>query len=251
MRTLSALIITALVAVPAFAQPQRPGGGRGMFGGGGPLMLLNVEDVQKDLKITDEQKTKIKEYQDKQAAAMREARGDGGQPDLEKIREMMTKAREEGAKFLKEALTEEQTKRLNQISLQQSLKNNPAGAFFTVNFSRDGTTYGDPTETGRALKVTDEQKEKIKGIADQLSKDRRELTGGGGGGGRPMRLTADQQKKLDALTKEANEKIMEVFTEEQHKTLKELMGKPFEGKIEQPGGGRRPGGAGGAPRRDG
>ena len=95
--------------------------------------------------------------------------------------------------------------------------------------------------------MTDEQKEKIKGIADQLNKDRREITGGGGGGGRPMRPTADQQKKLDALSKEASEKIMEVLTEEQHKSLKELVGKPFEGKIEfGPPGGRRPGGAGGA-----
>src|SRR5689334_4166360 len=69
MRTLTSLVLVAALAVPVFAQQRQRGGGGfggGMFGGG--TALLNNEDVQKDLKITDEQKTKIKEFNDKQTA---------------------------------------------------------------------------------------------------------------------------------------------------------------------------------------
>src|SRR5262249_2850313 len=144
----------------------------------------------------------------------------------EKMAELRKKNQEDTAKFMKETLNEEQSKRLNQISLQQSLKNNPAGAFYTINFSRDGITFGDPTETGKALKLTDEQKDKIKSINEQYSKDMRELRGGGGGG-RPMRPDPDTQKKIDALRKETGEKIMDVLTEDQKKALNELKGEEF------------------------
>src|SRR5262249_34696829 len=133
MRTLTALILTAALAVPAFAQRQRPGGGGFGGFGGGPLMLARG-DVQEELKPTDEPQTQGKEFNDKQAAARREAFGGGGQPDPEKMREMMTKMREESTKFLKDTLTEDQNKRLKQLTLQQSLRMNPAMAFFTPSF---------------------------------------------------------------------------------------------------------------------
>src|SRR6516162_11067248 len=97
MRTLTSLMLVAALSAPVFAQQRQRGGGGGFGGGmfGGGAMLLGNEDVQKDVKITDEQKTKIKEFNDKQAAARREAFGGGGQPDREKMQEMMTKMREE------------------------------------------------------------------------------------------------------------------------------------------------------------
>src|ERR1051326_8376198 len=110
MRTLCALMLTAVLVVPAFAQ--RPQGGRGAGGFGGPMAILASEDVQKELKITDEKKTKIKEFQDKQTAARRDAFPQGQQPDREKIQEFMKKSQEDTAKFLKDALTDDQTKRL-------------------------------------------------------------------------------------------------------------------------------------------
>src|SRR5262249_44651612 len=120
-----------------FAQP---GGGRGMgmFGGGGGAMLLGIEDVQKELKLTDEQKTKYKEFNDKQAAARREAFGGGGGGgggfDREKMQEFMKKSQEDTTKFLKDTLTEDQSKRLKQLGLQASLRTSAAFAFFTPSF---------------------------------------------------------------------------------------------------------------------
>src|SRR6266481_7522810 len=67
MRTLCkvtlALGVVALLAAPALAQ--RGQGGRGGPGGGGAMFLLANEGVQKELKITDEQKDKLKAASEK------------------------------------------------------------------------------------------------------------------------------------------------------------------------------------------
>ena len=67
MRTLLALTMAAILAVPALAQrpPGGPGGFGGMMGRGGDVAMLQSPDVQKELKITDEQKKKITAFQQK------------------------------------------------------------------------------------------------------------------------------------------------------------------------------------------
>lgn len=250
MRALAAFLLTSALVIPAFAQP--PGGGRGFggFGGmgamAGGLNLLRSEDVQKEIKLTDEQKTKLRDFQSKMQETMRSMRPEPGQqPDFERLREIGQKMAQDTEKFMKEFLTESQNKRLKQIQLQQTLKNSPTMAFFTMSFGPDGPSIGDLTETGKALKITDDQKERIQSIGRQLQEDLRELRPQRG-----QRPTAEQNQKIEALRKEATEKIMEVLTEEQRKILKELQGEEFKGRIDAgfgPGqGGRRgPGGPGG------
>jgi Spy/CpxP family protein refolding chaperone len=200
--------------------------------GGGPMMILGSEDVQKDIKFTDDQKEKLKDFRAKQQEA-RQALGQDATP--EQRQEAGKKAAEESTKFLKDTLTEEQNKRLKEIGLQNTLKTNAAA-------------LGANEEYATALKITDDQKAKIKEIGDQARKDRQDIMGGGGGGGggggaRRQPPTPEQQKKLDALSKEASDKIMEVLTGDQKKMLEDMKGKPFEGKITF-GGGRRPGAGG-------
>ena len=233
MRSFIALALAATIAVPAFAQrPQRPGGG----GPGGPptgVALLSSEDVQKDLKLTTEQKEKVKTYLAKQAEERRASGGGGGaRPDAETLAELRKKTQEANASFQKDALTDDQSKRLKQIGLQVG----GLGVFSSEEVAKD-------------LKISDEQKEKIKTITDQLRKDRTEVRGGagGGGGGRPQPLTADQQKKIDALQKEAAEKVQEVLTSDQKKSWETMIGAKFEGKLAPPGGGRQGGLAGNRP----
>jgi Spy/CpxP family protein refolding chaperone len=229
MRTLMALVLTAAMVAPVYAQRQRGQGGRGgMFGPPSGAMLLGSEDVQKDLKLTDEQKEKYKEFSTKQREAMRELFAGGERPDREKMQEIMKKNQEEGAKFVKDNLTADQAKRLKQIGYQVG-----------------GVNVFASEDVQKELKLTDEQKEKIKGIMDQMRKDMADIRGGtGGGGGRPM-LTPEQQKKMEALRKEATEKVHEVLTADQKKTWETMTGPKFEGKIQPPGGGRRRGGANG------
>jgi Spy/CpxP family protein refolding chaperone len=228
MRTLMAMALTAAMVAPIYAQRQR-GQGRGGFGGGmfGPpsgAMLLNSEDVQKDLKLTDEQKTKVKDFQTKRMEAMRELFSGGERPDREKMQEIRKKNQEEDAKFLKDALTADQNKRLKQIGYQT------AGVM----------VFSNP-DVQSQLKLTDEQKEKIKEIGDQMRKDMQDLRSGGG------RPTPEQTKKMEALRKEAKDKVTDVLTADQKKTWEEMTGPKFTGKIQTPGfgGGRRRGGAGG------
>ena len=179
--------------------------------GGGTLFLIQNKSVQEELKITEEQKTKIKEFVEKNPAPKRDPNA-----DREERAAAMKKLAEATDKFAKETLTEEQQKRVKQIGLQTG------GILGAANNE----------ETAKALKITDEQKTTFKEIGDQLGKDRRELFQGGGGFGNP-----ETMKKAQALQKEASDKAVAALTDEQKKTWTEMTGKPFEIKIEGFGGG--------------
>jgi Spy/CpxP family protein refolding chaperone len=85
-----------LAAFTAWAQADAPAGGRPRGGMGGGAMILRAPEVQKDLKLTDDQKEKIQ-------ALSRERLG-----------------REEMEKKLQEILKPEQLERLKQIRLQMA-----------------------------------------------------------------------------------------------------------------------------------
>src|SRR5258707_7265875 len=127
------------------------------------------------------------------------------------MQEMAKKRTEMTTKFVKETLTSDQAKRYKEIQLQ-------LGGL---------TMAANNEETSKALKITDDQKEKLKEITDQLNKDRRELFSGGGGFGDP-----ETMKKVQALQKEASSKALEVLTSDQKKSWEEMTGKAFEIKMD-------------------
>lgn len=219
MRMCLALAISAVIAIPALAQPPR-GGGRGM-GGGGALGLLVNKSVQEELKITDEQKTKITEFATKANEGRPRFDPNGDMDEFRKSMQEFTKKQTEATeKFSKETLTEEQQKRLKQVQIQS--------AGLLPGFRGMG---GPSEDTLKALKITEEQKTTFKEIGDQLGKDVQELLQGGGF------QNPETQKKMQGLRKEASEKAMAALTEEQKKSWTELTGKPFEIKIEAGAGG--------------
>src|SRR5262245_39711868 len=217
MRIGVAPALSAVIAIPALPQHPPRGGMRGM-GGGGMLMLLGNKSVQEELKITDEQKTKITEFATKANEGRPRFDPNGDMDEFRKtMSEFVKKQTEATEKFSKETLTEEQQKRIKQISIQQ------AGLLPGM------MGMGGPSEdTLKTLKVTDEQKNTFKEIGEQLNKDRRELFQGGGGFGNP-----ETMRKAQALQKEASEKALAALTDEQKKSWTELTGKPFEVKFEQ------------------
>jgi len=240
MRTASRWVLVAAVAlcVAGWASAQNPGGGRGGqrgqrgggFGGGmmgGGAMLLSVEGVQKELKLSDEQKTKVKEFVDAQREKMREA-FTGGQPDQEKIAEFRKSATEASEKFVKDTLNADQQKRYKQVQYQAQLAMQGPGAL-----------VGD--DVSKALKLTDDQKEKIKALGDELRKDRQELMGDLRGGGD---AATEARKKMQTITKEYTAKATDVLTADQRKEWKDMTGEPVDPSIFQMQGGR--GGRGGA-----
>jgi hypothetical protein len=60
--------------------------------------------------------------------------------------------------------------------------------------------------------------------------------GAGGGGGRGAGGRGANQEKLAALTKELDEKVQDVLTNDQKKTWKDMTGEPFN--VQFGGGGR-------------
>jgi hypothetical protein len=218
------LAVVAVMAMPALAQQrQRQGqgqgrGGPGMFGGGGIGMLAQNKSVQEEIKLTDDQATKVKDYGTKAGEKAREEfqkLQDVPQEERrEKMQAMMKTANEEAEKELGGILKPEQMKRLKQISLQQ----------------RGAQAVNDP-EIEKALKLTDKQKEDVKTITTESQKALQELRPppGQGGGGAP---NPETQKKIQDLRKDTNEKVVSVLHDDQKKTWKELTGTPFEVKRE-------------------
>jgi Spy/CpxP family protein refolding chaperone len=208
--SLLALSAAALLASPAFSQP--PGGGRGgmQMGGGGIGAILGNVSVQEELKLDDKQKEKAKEFAAKMQEKMQELRGSfqglSREEIGEKMREVAKTQTEAAEKFMKEVLTPEQHKRAKQIALQQAR----LMAFTMEDVVKD-------------LKLTDEQKEKIKALGDDMRKDMQELRGSGGD-------PQEMRQKTQSLTKEYFTKATEILTPDQKKHWAEMTGKPFEMK---------------------
>lgn len=245
MRTLSRLLLAgvAVLAVSdlASAQPrQRPGqggfGAGGMGGGMGPTALISNPAVQEEIKITDDQKSKLTEWSREAGGRMREKLQSATQDvpreeRIQKMQEVMAELNTEIYKELGEVLKPEQITRVKQISVQQA----GFGAFRMP-------------EVAEKLKLSDEQKEQISEISQKVQTDSREaMRGAFTGGGRPdAEAMAAIREKTEAVTKEAWTKVNGVLNSDQQKTWKELTGEPFDvsqlrGRVAGGPGGGRPG----------
>ncbi len=208
---------------PALAQQQRQRGqgqgqGRGQGRGGfgfGPGMLIRNEGVQKELKLDGDQIEKataaVQKVQDKHADDRAKLQDLEGQERFEKMMALNQAISAETMKALEDVLKPEQIKRLKQIQLQQ----------------RGVDAFTDP-EVEKALKLTSEQKEKIKTIAGDAAAQRRELFQPGGGAD-----FQEMQKKMAALQKTAMENVSALLHADQKQAWKDMIGQPFE--VQFPG----------------
>jgi hypothetical protein len=229
-KTALALAAGLLVAGGALAQPPGGGfggGGFGGFGGGLANSIARVKPLQEELKVDADQLEKL-------TAAMTKAREEtrdlsqklfGRDVTPEERTEIVKKMQEINEKAVASALKPEQVKRLHQIENQQV-----------------GLGMFSKTDVVAALKLTDEQKDKITGLTRELNNDRRELMGSarpGGGGGRPgagggggfggfARLDPEVVKKLENLQKEAVATAVKALNDEQKTAYKDLIGDPFD-----------------------
>ncbi len=205
-KTVLAFGLVAALASPTLAQG--PGGGYG-GGGGGLIGLISNASVQKELKLDEDQVRKAGVVAEDGRAKGQEMRsaleGLEGEERTKKMTEMTKAANEEGLKTLGTFLKPEQLKRFKQIELQQAGVN----AF----------TY---PAVAKALKVTDEQAEKVKAlIADQRSQMTAVRDAAGGNRQAAM-------EKGAAIRKEMKAKAMALMTDEQKATYKEMAGEPFD-----------------------
>ncbi len=258
MRGIRCAVAAVLAAGIVTVVAAQPGGG---FGGGfggqdiNTLVLTNTA-LQEELKITADQKTKLKPAADKQAELAKKQRelfggGKKGEFDKEKftaIQEEGKKVAEEVKKAVDETLTDAQKKRIKQISVQRMGVNVFAepteegkggkggkGGGFGGGFQTEAQK-ATMKEVADALKLSDGQKSKVKDILSEHGKDLRAIRtdifgdakGGGFGKAPDPEKTKDFTAKSTKLSSETMGKIAEVLDDAQKKTWKELVGEPFD-----------------------
>jgi gas vesicle protein len=207
MRSFGKLVLAlgavALLASPAWAQ------GRGGFGGGGAAFLA-APNVQKDLKLTDDQVkkvqetlTEIREKHQPDFAALKDASPDVRQATMAKLNETVS-----GEVKRALSLTPEQSKRFDQISLQ----------------ARGLQAFASPT-VAEKLKLTNDQTSKVREILEAMR-------GSGGGGAFNKDASAEEKAaartKRAAAQKENMTKVQALLTDGQKNAWKELTSEPIE-----------------------
>ena len=215
------MVLGLVVLATAPAQAQRRGGGRG-FGSmrNNPLFMLRTPELQKELKLSDDQRADIGGLMSEALGAMQDLRD----ADEEERREIMQELMEEGRIELNKILDKDQQKRLHEIQLQQQ---GPAGVV--------------SAEVAKELKISEEQKGKIETIIEETGEAQRELFG-------ELREGGDREEvmqKVQALRKERDETVLALLSADQKKQWTTMLGEPFEMPRRGFGGGGRRGGGGG------
>jgi Spy/CpxP family protein refolding chaperone len=206
------------------AAAQRPQFGGGFGGGGGIGMLAQNASVAKELNLTEEQTTKVKEAVDKvreahkdELAKVREAEPADRREKMAEIQKVMGPETE---KAVAGVLKTEQLKRLKQIELQTQ-----------------GLRAFENADTQKALSLTDDQKAKIKDLAEASRKEAQEAFQDAGGDRTKMQ---EIMKTLADSRKKSLEKATNLLDDSQKKAWKDMTGEPFEVKFERGGTGQRP-----------
>jgi Spy/CpxP family protein refolding chaperone len=216
-KTALALGLAALMTAPAWAQQGKGqgrggfGGGFGMRGGGGGGMLLGNKSVREELKVTEEQGTKL-DALSSQLQKERDSKLEGvssKEERAEKIRELAPAQNAALQKGLNEILKPEQVARFEQIQVQTA-----GAAAFAL------------PRVQEKLKLTDDQKSKIRAIEEEAGQSVREIFQSAQGD------REGAQKKFAELRKETLGKATAVLTDSQKATWKELTGAPFELKVD-------------------
>ena len=198
--------VVAAIATPAWAQGRGRGGLR--QGNVAPIQLLKLDEVQADLKLTDDQKKNVAAEQETFMKSRREIFGaadkDSGErgPKMKELNDTTSKA-------LASVLDEGQQKRLKEIVLQ-------------VN----GAAELDNEELAAELKITPEQNKQLAEIRKANAKARRDalkvLADGGAG---------NRNEIIAKLQVEGDAKLLAVLTDEQRSQFEAKQGKKLELKL--------------------
>jgi len=219
-KKLIAIIAVLTVAAGAMSQGQRRGG----FGSPYSIVaLINRDEVKDELKLSDDQKTKITDALDASNQKRREAFQALGidfqnmtDDDRKKMAESNAKLSAETNKEIEGILTADQTKRIREISIQH----------------QGATAAADPEFQGD-LGVTDDQKAKIADLQKKQMAAMMELFGKMRDGSIDRAGMQEAMKKNGDIMKSEIEKLL---TDDQKAKIKSLSGAPFE--LKENAGGR-------------
>lgn len=215
LRNIFVVCATVLLVSAAMAQGGGRGQGRGMMGRGNDAgSLLRREDVQKELKLTDDQKGKLKEVSDKINQERRDLfQNSGG--DFQAAQADMQKKQPEWDKQIMGVLNADQSKRLKELMVQRGgnmIAMNPA-------FQKD-------------LGITDDQKAKLKDLQTKQMEAMMAL----GQKMRDQEITQEEMRdSVQKNMKTMEEAVGKILTDAQKAKIKEMGGAAF--KFEEGNGG--------------
>jgi hypothetical protein len=181
------------------------------------MNLLRRADVATELKLTDDQKTKIQALQTQMQQDRRAAMQDAGD-DQDARAKAMTKVTEGAQKQLGTILNADQTKRLHELNIQRA--------------KNSAITFAD---VQKDLALTDDQKAKIKDLQQKQMAAMREMFQNGGQGGDREAMQANMKKMQDTMDVE----LGKILTDDQKTKLKAMGGTAFTFKDAPAGGGGR------------
>jgi Spy/CpxP family protein refolding chaperone len=213
-KTIAVGVLAAALVCSVFAQGvfggqprQGQGGGQGlrgqgfgrMMGAGMAGMLLQRPDVQRELNLTEQQKTQIRQMQEAMRTAWQETRNLPPQERRQKMEELRQK--NDPTKVLNET----QKKRLRELELQ---------AMGPMAFLQP--------EVADELKLTQEQRSRLQGIVMQQMQQLRELWQGGGFG------QGQGAQNFQQIREQMEKQMLEVLTPAQRQQWQQMQGKPFQ-----------------------
>jgi hypothetical protein len=198
-------IVTVFAASPLLAQGQ---GRRGGFGEGIRLRVLELSQVQDELKLSDDQKVEARKAGESLQGLFAGLQNLSQEERQQKMQEIQAKTRA-AIEQVSKVLSKEQNERLDQIVLQAR----GAGALSDEKVAAD-------------LKITDAQRQKLQEIQQQTMQQFRDAQG--------------DQGKIAEIRKTSREQSLAALTEEQRQQFEKMQG----AKIDLPAnfgfGGRRP-----------
>ncbi len=209
----------ALFAATAQAAERGAGSGRrgfGFFGRSSSLTgLLSREEVQKELKLTDEQKDKVAEITKKIRAEISK--------EYAAAREMTDRAKQR-AKY---AELSDQADRKAREALRGVLEREQIIRLYQIRIQLRGAVYGLSIEfVAGMLKLSDEQKKKVAAIDKSVQEKRSKLYAGSRDASQEERRK--RYTELRTVGQKADEEALAVLTAEQKEGFKKMQGEKFE-----------------------
>jgi Spy/CpxP family protein refolding chaperone len=199
-----ALTLCLTVSLMAAAQAQGP-----QRGGAGSAGLLMNPSVKKELKLTDDQLTKIQDALGKVQDKHKDDFARFREMSVDERRKMMRSISEDYNKAVASVLDEKQMKRFKQIQWQIA-----------------GVGALEDPEVQKTLKLSEDQQKKLAAVFEDANKKMQDLFKSGNVEGK--------REEFEKLRKDAEDKANNVLTDEQKKQWKEMQGEPFKPAPAQP-----------------
>jgi len=166
-------------------------------------MMLQSEEVRKELEIVEDQQKELDKLRDEMRdqmremfSGMRDVPRDQRRERFEQMREKMRTAAQEMEKKVNAVLLPNQIERLNQLELQMQMRFR----------GTEGALASDAVV--KALGITEEQKKRMQEVAAEAQRE--------------------MQEAMQKAREEARQKILAVLTPQQQETLKKMVGEQFE-----------------------